>query len=268
MCKNEVSNKGWYSAGRGKRARSASGAGGAGVWKLCRTSDAVSARAGGEAAAGGPWEVPLMTSPLWRRTRDVIRRDIATSLGGGGLSNAPTVRKRVPPRTFSRSATTYRLTEWVSARAVSGMCSAAWGSCWASWDCRARASVWTWSLSTPRWTPTSLRQVSARTTIRAPPLLCLFSLSLCRTSGCCRLCVELSWRWPSARMRGALLTPSSQHCGLRHFQNIRTYLPFYFIILFKFTFDFNTFSFTVNPVSLLWVVKFFLVIYTPKYRQI
>lgn len=191
---------------------------------------------GGEAAAGGPWEVPLMTSPSWRSTRDVIRRDIATSLGGGGLSNAPPVRKCVPPRTFSRTASTYRLTEWVSARAVSGMCSAAWGSCWASWDCPARASVWPWSRATPRWTPRNLRQVSARTTIRAPLLLCLFSLSLCRTSGCCRLCVELSWRWPSARMRGALLTPSSQHCGLRHFQHTRTYPLFvFFLFLFKLT---------------------------------
>lgn len=45
--------------------------------------------------AGGPWEVPLVTSRPWRRSRDVRRRDIATSLGGGGLSIAPPVRQRV-----------------------------------------------------------------------------------------------------------------------------------------------------------------------------
>lgn len=49
---------------------------------------------GGEAAAGGPWEVPLMTSHPWRRRRDVRKCDIATSLGGGGLSNAPAVHQR------------------------------------------------------------------------------------------------------------------------------------------------------------------------------
>lgn len=49
---------------------------------------------GGEAVAGGPWEVPLMTSRPWRRRRDVRKCDIATSLGGGGLSNAPAVHQR------------------------------------------------------------------------------------------------------------------------------------------------------------------------------
>lgn len=180
-----------WSGGRtaGAAARAREACAGAGVRKL-RPVLAVplaQARAGGRGeAAGGPWEVPLMTSHPWRHSRDVRRRDIATSLGGGGLSNAPTVHQRAPSRALSRTAPTQRLTEWVSARAVSGMCSAAWGSCWANWDCRARASVWPWSRAPLRWTPRSLRQVSARTTIAV--LLCLFSLSLCRTSGCCRLC--------------------------------------------------------------------------------
>lgn len=83
-----------------------------------RTSDAVSAGSGGRPRRAGRGWYRWLTSPSWRRTRDVRRRDIATSLGGGGLSNAPPVHKRVPLCTFSRTASTLP-TDWVSECACS-----------------------------------------------------------------------------------------------------------------------------------------------------
>lgn len=98
--------------GGGRRWRAAS----AGVRKL-RTSVAVSAGSGGR-RPGGPWEVPLVTSRVWRRRHDVRRRDIVTVLHGAGLSNAPHVRQRVPPRVLSW-ITSKLTTDWVSECAYS-----------------------------------------------------------------------------------------------------------------------------------------------------
>ncbi|KAG7311464.1 hypothetical protein JYU34_002506 [Plutella xylostella] len=54
------------------------------------------------AGAGGPWEVPLMTSRRRRHGCDVRRRDIGTGVAAAGLSNAPTAEQRTsPPRATS-----------------------------------------------------------------------------------------------------------------------------------------------------------------------